>query len=154
MESQTIHRSFTSSKESVESVFPIGYDSRRHRRFILAGGGYTVMCEYNGHILDYIRPMVQVIVRDISVGGAGLMSKKDIPAGRHLLIPSPHSSTLMKARVVHCINDPLFPNLFRIGVKWCQYPSSHLFYEWETYIPKQEKNHFHDQHSQLVAAHL
>ncbi|MFQ1947850.1 PilZ domain-containing protein [Aeromonas veronii] len=154
MESQTIHSSFTSSKERVDSVFPIGYDSRRHRRFTLAGGGYTVMCEYNGRLLDCIRPMLQVSVRDISIGGAGLLSKKNLAAGRHLLIPSPHTSTLVKARVVYCANDQLFPTLFRIGVKWCQYPSSQLFYEWEMYITKQEKSHFHEQHSQLIAAHL
>ncbi|WP_139724537.1 PilZ domain-containing protein [Aeromonas dhakensis] len=154
MDSRTMHNSFASNEQSVESVFPIGYDARRHRRFVLSGGGYTVMCEFNGQLFDYIRPMLQVIVRDISISGAGLLCKKEISAGRHLLIPSPHSSTLMKARVMHCVKDPLFPNLFRIGVKWCKYPSSLLFYEWETYIPKQEKNHFNEQHNKLVAVHL
>lgn len=125
----------------VEEIFPLGYDSRRHPRFSLVGGGYTIASESDDSWFDAFRPTLQLNVRDISLGGAGGLCRSKIGVGRHLIFASP-SGYLLRSLVVRSMPDPLFPKLFRIGLRWCQFPPHKVFQEWQDYIREEDMEMF------------
>lgn len=119
--------------KSVDDVFPLGYDSRRHARLILSGGGYVAQCQRDNSWLDAFKPSLRLNVRDVSIRGLGLIGKSRLKPGDRLIIPSPQHF-LMYANVVSCSPDPLFPTLYRIGLLWEKYPPVNVFLQWEPFL--------------------
>ncbi|WP_429018382.1 hypothetical protein [Aeromonas allosaccharophila] len=118
---------------AVQTVFPLGYDSRRHPRFVLIGGGYTIQGERDDGWLDVFRPAIQINIRDVSISGVGMLCKTKLTVGSHLIIFSP-SGAPIRVVIVRSLPDPLFPKLFRVGCRWCGFPRGKVFSEWLQFI--------------------
>ncbi|ARW81524.1 hypothetical protein O23A_p0777 [Aeromonas salmonicida] len=135
---------------SVDEVIPLGYDSRRYARFVLSGGGYVVLCDLDNIWFDALRPSLKMNLRDVNIRGVGLMGKTQLKAGDRLIIPSPQGH-LMHANVVRCALDPLFPNLYRIGLLWSRLPPVQVFLQWEPFVLPPQLPEFHEQVSILIS---
>jgi hypothetical protein len=133
---------------SVQTVFPLGYDSRHHPRFILEGGGYTTICERDDSWVDAFRPSLRLNIRDVSIGGCSLLCRKKLNNGVHLIIPSPQGY-LLRTVIARSEPDPLFTMLFRIGLRWCCYLPHKVFLEWQPYIQPTQLVKFYEQAEQL-----
>ncbi|MGE6110020.1 PilZ domain-containing protein [Aeromonas sobria] len=136
------------TKNAVDDVIPLGYDSRRYPRFVLSGGGYVTMCNLDNYWFDALRPALRMNLRDISIRGAGIMGKAQLKPGDRLIIPT-HQGYLMRAKVVRSSPDPLFPTLFRTGLVWEKFPPVKIFLQWEIYISPPQLPHFQEQAAML-----
>lgn len=128
---------------SAHTVFPLGYDPRRKPRFSLDGGGYIALCARDDSWFDALRAPVRINVRDIAVGGVGLLSRTAISSGHHLIMPTP-SGYLLRIVVVCQSPDPLFPKLHKLGCRWCSAIPMKVLAEWEPYIQTLQLKLFHE----------
>lgn len=137
---------------SVDDVIPIGYDSRRYPRFVLSGGGYVVLCNLDNIWFDSLRPALRMNFRDMNIRGAGLMGKQQLKPGDRLIVPSPQGY-LMHANVVRCSLDPMFPNMYRIGMLWSKPLPLHVFRQWEPFVLEPQLSDFCEQAAILERKH-
>lgn len=128
---------------SAHTVFPLGYDPRRKPRFSLEGGGYVALCARDDSWFDALRAPVRVNVRDIAVGGVGLLSRTAIRPDHHLIMPTP-SGYLLRIVVVYQSPDTMFPKLYKLGCRWCSAIPIKILAEWEPYIQEPQLKLFHE----------
>lgn len=128
-------------KDRYDPALPTGYDWRKQRRYVLSGGGYTGLCCRPNLLLDLFNPVAYVIVRDIALGGIGVLSHKSLKIGLDYLIALP-SGELIRGQVVRSLPDTLFPKLYRSGIRWHRYPSVVQFTQWQTFIQPQDATDF------------
>ncbi|MFQ1894873.1 hypothetical protein ACK36D_15745 [Aeromonas veronii] len=82
------------AKSRYDSALPTGYDWRRHRRFILSGGGYKAQCSRRNWFLELLNPVPYVVVRDIAIGGIGILGAIRLKEGDELVIAIPSGEKL------------------------------------------------------------
>ncbi|ANB69424.1 MULTISPECIES: hypothetical protein [Aeromonas] len=129
------------AKSRYDPALPTGYDWRRHRRFILSGGGYKAECSRRNWFLELLNPVPYVVVRDIAIGGIGILGAIRLKEGDELVIAIP-SGEMLRGLVVRSQPDPLFPKLYRTGIRLHRYPTAELFARWQSYIQPQDKADF------------
>ena len=87
------------AKSRYDPALPTGYDWRRHRRFILSGGGYKAECCRRNWFLELLNPVPYVVVRDIAIGGIGILGAIRLKEGDELVIAIP-SGEMLRGLVV------------------------------------------------------
>lgn len=91
--------------------------------------------------LELLNPVSYVVVRDIAIGGIGILGAIRLKEGDELVIAIP-SGEKLRGLVVRSQPDPLFPKLYRTGIRLHRYPTAELFARWQSYIQPQDKADF------------
>ncbi|MCF5889490.1 hypothetical protein K3H46_00410 [Aeromonas veronii] len=137
-------------KERYDPSLPTGYDWRKQRRYVLTGGGYTGQCSRTNVILDFFNPVAYVVVRDVALGGIGVLSNKPLKVGVDYMLALPSGGS-MRGQVVRSLPDKLFPKLYRSGIRWHRYPSVTQFKEWEPFIQADDLTYFERDYQLLMS---